>query len=248
MRTERIGDATLYLGDCRDVLPGLSGVDAVVTDPPYGARFNTDSRRFSGGKRDLQRGPGRNDRLIVGDDEDFDPAPWLAFPEVILWGSNFYAARLPVGSSLLWLKKHPEHYGSFLSDAEIGWQKGGCGVYALHAPDSNGRRRMELSGDPFGIESAHPTQKPVALMQWCLQRIDGQVILDPFMGSGTTGVACARLGRSFIGIEIEPRYFDIACRRIEQAQRQRDLFVHAPVPVDPQEQRIRDLFAPLAAD
>ena len=85
-------------------------------------------------------------------------------------------------------------------------------------------------------------------MVWCVEMMTG-VVLDPFMGSGTTGVACARLGRSFIGVEIEPRYFDIACRRIEQAQRQRDLFVHAPVPVDPEEARIRDLFAePLAAD
>jgi DNA modification methylase len=84
-------------------------------------------------------------------------------------------------------------------------------------------------------------------MQWCLGFLpDADTILDPFMGSGTTGVACARLGRSFIGIEIEPRYFDIACRRIEQAQRQRDLFVHAPVPVHPVETQIADLFAEAA--
>jgi DNA modification methylase len=245
-RVEHIGDAVLYLGDCRDLLPTLSGVDAVVTDPPYGARFNTDSRRFSGGGLDSPRGKGRADRVIGGDDTDFDPSPWLVFPEVVLWGANFYARSLPVGTTLVWLKKYTELYGSFLSDAEIGWQKGGCGVYGLNAPDSNGRRRKELTGSPFGIETAHPMQKPEALMCWCLQRVRGKTILDPFMGSGTTGVACARLGRRFIGVEIEQRYFDIACRRIEQAQRQPDLF-HAPVPVHPVETEIADLFAEAAA-
>ena len=97
-------------------------------------------------------------------------------------------------------------------------------------------------------EHFHPTQKPVALMEWCLQFVDAETILDPFMGSGTTGVACARLGRRFIGVEIEPRYFDMACRRIEEAQRQRDLFVDAPVPEPPEDERVADLFTDMAAD
>jgi site-specific DNA-methyltransferase (adenine-specific)/modification methylase len=97
-------------------------------------------------------------------------------------------------------------------------------------------------------EREHPTQKPVGVMTWCIEQLpeNCSTILDPFMGSGTTGVACARLGRRFIGIEIEPRYFDIACRRIEQAQRQRDLFVHAPAPEHPVETQIADLFAEAA--
>jgi site-specific DNA-methyltransferase (adenine-specific)/modification methylase len=75
----------------------------------------------------------------------------------------------------------------------------------------------------------HPTQKPIAVMEWCLSFLpDCQTILDPFMGSGTTGVACAKLGRKFIGIEIEPRYFDIACKRIEDAYKQPDLFIEPP--------------------
>ena len=90
----------------------------------------------------------------------------------------------------------------------------------------------------------HPTQKPVGVIEWCLGFVpNAQTILDPFMGSGTTGVACARLGRRFIGIEIEPRYFDIACRRIENAYKQADLFVEQPIPEDPAEARLRDLFA-----
>ena len=228
MRKETIGACELYLGDCREILPTLGKVDAVVTDPPYGMRFDTDSRRFTGGKREIYRGSGRADRLIPGDDKDFDPAPWIDFDEVILWGANHYAQRLPVGSTLVWLKKYPEHYASFLSDAEVGWQRGGIGVYAFHAPDSMGRRQAEFTGDPFGGETAHPTQKPIALMDWCIKRVRAQTILDPFMGSGTTGVACVKLGRRFIGIEIEPKYFDIACKRIEAATKQPDLFIEQP--------------------
>jgi len=222
MRREVIGDAELYLGDCRDIIPTLPRVGACVSDPPYGMGFNTDSRRFTGGARDLQRDPGRADRLIAGDDKPFDPSPWLAWPEVILWGANHYAQRLPVGSTLVWLKKYQEQYGTFLSDAEIGWQRGGHGVYCLHAPDSPSRRRSEFNGQ--GDDTAHPTQKPLALMTWCIERVRGETILDPFMGSGTTGVACMKLGRKFIGIEIEERYFQIACRRIEEAWKQPRLF------------------------
>jgi hypothetical protein len=215
-RREVIGDCMLYLGDCLDILPSLSKV-AVVTDNPYGGGFNFDSSRFSGGTDERPLGLGRADREGPGDDEPFDPSPWLSFPEVVLWGANHFAARLPVGTTLLWLKKKPQHYGTRLSDAEVGWQKGGYGVYALHAPDSNGRRRQEATGSPFGIGTAHPTQKPVELMLWCIERVRSETILDPYMGSGTTGVACVKLGRKFIGIEKHEPYFDIACRRIREA-------------------------------
>ena len=92
----------------------------------------------------------------------------------------------------------------------------------------------------------HPNEKPIDLLRHIVEKAPGETILDPFMGSGTTGVACARLGRKFIGIEIELKYFDIACRRIEQAQRQRDLFVHTPVPEHPVDTQIADLFAEAA--
>lgn len=223
-RIEHIGDATLYLGDHLDfiqpiglVLESYPGL-AVVSDPPYGMAYDTDSRRFTGGS--IERGSGRGDRAIEGDAAPFDPAPWLSFDEVILWGANHYAQKLPVGSTLIWLKRYQEHYGSFLSDAEIGWQRGGHGVYALHAPDSSGRRRLEFTGSAFGVETAHPFQKPIALMEWCIKRTKAAHILDPFMGSGTTGVAALRLGRKFTGIEIEERWFDVACRRIEAEARQ----------------------------
>lgn len=161
-RIATIGNAVLYLGDSRKIVPTLKGIDAVVSDPPYGGNFNMDSTRFTGGTAESPLGAARSDRMVPGDDAEFDPAPWLSFPEVILWGSNFYSAKLPIGSSLIWIKKYPKHYGTRLSDAEIGWQKGGYGVYVFSAPDSNARRRMEFSGSAFGNETAHPTQKPLA--------------------------------------------------------------------------------------
>ena len=271
-RCEVIGDATLWLGDCRQIVAALKAgacptcgggglgpvalapnapgglaetccedcggsgnsaplpAVAVVSDPPYGMNFDTDSQRFSGFKQaDLPpRGHGRAARKIPGDDQGIDPLPWIAFQECIIWGANHYAQKLPIGSTLVWIKKAPEHYGTFLSDAEIGWHNSGHGVYVFCAEDSNARRRHEFTGSIMGSSTAHPTQKPIALMEWCISRVKSHTILDPFMGSGTTGVACARLGRRFIGIEIEPKYHAIACRRIEAAQRQADLFVPKP--------------------
>jgi len=221
MRVEQIGDATLYLGDAREIVPTLEGIDACVADPPYGMDWNTDSTRFTGGKT-----PGINRERIVGDNEAFDPAVVLSLGvPTVLWGYNHYAARLPVGRTLIWLKQNPVSYGAFLSDAELAWASGGNGVWAFYRPRSIATAVQEGGGCV-----AHPTQKPVALMEWCLGFVpNARTILDPFMGSGTTGVACARLGRSFIGIEIEPRYFDIACRRIEAEYRQPRMFTEPPV-------------------
>ena len=226
MRKEVIGDATLYLGDCRDILSTLPNVDAVISDPPYGMGWRTDSTRFSGGQR--ARGDGRSDwGAIHGDESDFDPSPWLEYPRCVLFGANHFAARLPVGTNLVWIKKSDHLFGSFLSDAEIAWMKGGHGVYCYRQQFPPPSRMAEFDG----VSPAHPTQKPIRLMQWAIgiaKVPNGRLVLDPFMGSGTTGVACMNLGRPFIGIEREERYFDIACRRIEQAQRQVRLFDDEP--------------------
>jgi len=134
---------------------------------------------------------------------------------------------LPTGTTLVWLKRHPENYGYFLSDAEIGWQKSGHGVYVFNAPDSAGRRQKEFTGSPFGGSTAHPFQKPTALMRWCLDRLKTQprdLILDPYAGSCTVAVACARTGRRSVSIEIEERYFRIGIERMEREAARQPLF------------------------
>jgi site-specific DNA-methyltransferase (adenine-specific) len=222
-----IGDCTLYLGDCLEILPTLGKVDAVVTDPPYGIALDTNNARFSGGSSVsvAKRGKGRAyDAPIIGDGSAFDPSPYLIGSEQVIWGWNNYPDKLPRGSCLVWIKRNDDAFGSFLSDAETAWFSRGCGVYCFR----------DLSNAAIARERAHPTQKPVSLMVWCIKKTRGGTILDPFMGSGTTGVACAKLGRKFIGIEIEPRYFDIACRRIEDAYKQGDFFT-APAPKPVQE-------------
>lgn len=217
-----IGRARLALGDCRDILPTLPKVDAVVTDPPYGINLNTDNSRFSGGNVDSVAKRGNNvgsagGAPIIGDDKPFDPSFLLDLPgDKIIWGWNNYPDRLPRGACLIWLKRNDAAFGSFLSDAELAWMSKGHGVYC----------KRDLSNAAIANDRVHPTQKPVTLMEWCLGFVTkAQTILDPFMGSGTTGVAAVQMGRDFIGIEREPKYFDIACRRIEQAQRQGDLFI-----------------------
>lgn len=204
---------TLYHGDCRDVLPSLAPDCLVVSDPPYGMNYNTDSRRFSGGAGgDKRYGSGSAARPIANDAEPFDPAPFLDFPSVVLWGFNHFAARVPVGTVLVWVKKKEHRLGSFLSDAELAWVKGGCGVYVRYVP---GDGRWDLAeGD---LARAHPAQKPLAVMTWSIEAAGAEgVILDPFAGVGTTLRAAKNLGRSAIGIEIEERYCEVAAQRLSQ--------------------------------
>jgi hypothetical protein len=134
--------------------------DAVVADPPYGMSCNTNSRRFTGGNRALRKGEGRDDwPVVAGDNKPFDPSLWLIFPKVCLWGANHFAARLPVGTTLVWIKKADHLFGSFLSDAEVGWIKGGHGVYCFRKQFPPPSRAHEGGG-----RCAHPMQKPVALI------------------------------------------------------------------------------------
>ncbi|KKL28971.1 hypothetical protein LCGC14_2369820 [marine sediment metagenome] len=228
-RIEHIGDATLYLGDCLEILPTLGKVDAVVTDPPYGIGFKwTGAARGGRGPGLKWKGPPHNHQPawsdIVGDDLTFDPSLWLSFPQVILWGGNNYAGMPAARGWLVWDKRRdttPDHHG----DAELAWTNIDS-VIRIHRQLWRGIVREGAENVANGGKH-HPTQKPEALMRWCVEMTSGAVI-DPFMGSGTTGVACAKLGRKFIGIEIEERYFNIACKRIEEAYRQGDLFVEPP--------------------
>ena len=220
MRSSRV-TVTLYCGDCHDLL--LIEADAVVSDPPYGMKWDTDTTRFSGGQVEVNRGQGRSDwGQIENDETPFDPSPWLEYSRVVLWGANHYAARLPIGTTLVWLKKADHLFGTWLSDAELGWMKTGYGVYAFRKQFPPPSRMAEGGGQVL-----HPTQKPMALMEWCIEKAkvpEGGTVLDPFMGSGTTGVACIRTGRNFIGVEKDEKYFAIAVERIRRELAQERLF------------------------
>lgn len=212
---------TLYAGDCAEIAPAISGVDALISDPPYGMSWNTNSRRFTGGVNNVRRykEDGRDDfGEIANDAAPFDPTPWLAYPRIVLFGANHFAAALPVRTWLVWVKRSPELYGSFLSDAELAWMKGGHGVYC-HEEQFPPPSRMLESRTPG--RTAHPTQKPIALMSWCMERAKvppDALVLDPYAGSGSTGDAALRSGRRFAGIELDPRYLDIAARRLAEAE------------------------------
>lgn len=197
-RIEVIGNATLYLGDCRDILPTLPKVDAVITDPPYGISAN--KQTLGKGKKAFDRGGDWDDsvpniRWIPGH------ARWYC-----VWGGNYFADQLPVNNDIMvW---HKMNDGRSFSECEFAWT-------------NSGKQSRIKSHHWGGEEKEHPTQKPLAVMTWCMATFpDANNILDPFMGSGTTGVAAMMAGRKFIGVERELSYFDLACRRVEDAQRQ----------------------------
>ena len=215
-REEIIGDCRLLLGDCRDILPTLGKVDAVVTDPPYGIA-STWKGGFSG-KHGW--GKAKEEAVLRNDWDDEIPGKELfdalraMSREQIIWGGNYF----PLPPSRCWLVWNKPERNFTLAEAELAWTNRDNVVRVIDSPRSESGR-------------LHPTQKPVPVMMFSVEKTKG-VVLDPFMGSGTTGVACANLGRSFIGIEREPSYFDIACRRIEAAYKQPRLFAEpAPKPV-----------------
>lgn len=178
----------------------------------------------------------RNASRVAGDDAAFDPGPFLAYPECIMWGANHYASALPHGRWLAWDKLAGMVEFDSFSDVEFAWRKG-RGKDRIFSHLWKGVCQASEKG---GKQRFHPTQKPIALMSWCIQMTaDGASVLDPFMGSGTTGVAASKLGRRFIGIEIDPGYFDIACKRILEAQQTADLFAPRE---DPSFMRTSDLF------
>lgn len=216
-RIETIGNATLYLGDCREILPTLPKVDAVITDPPYGIGADSSAHKASGNIA------GHGHRRVAKrtyEKTEWDNAPIA--PELlalvraagrwnIIFGGNYYDCP----PSSCWLVWDKETNGN-LADCELAWTNIPKAVRRIRYL-WNGFARS--NGEP---RDDHPTQKPLGVMEWAIGHVPApnHTIIDPFMGSGTTGVACMNLQRAFIGIEREPKYFEIACRRIEDAQRQ----------------------------
>lgn len=213
-----IGNAQLWLGDCRDILPTLEKVDAVITDPPYGIG-EAAGKNASRGKLAVSKDYGNDTWDNNQIDKSLIDLVIDAGHGVVIFGGNYYA--MPAASC--WLVWDKENGATDFADAELAWTNLPKAVrlirYRWHGML---RANNELRGD-------HPTQKPIGVMRWCIDQAGNpQTILDPFMGSGTTGVAAMQMGRSFIGIERESKYFDIACRRIDDAQRQQPLFAPEP--------------------
>lgn len=200
MRIETIGNATLYLGDCREILPTMPNCDLILTDPPYGIGIAANPVRQA------------HERMEWDSEA---PAAWIfglmqeKAKNLIVWGGNYF--HLPPSQTfLVWDKMQPENFS--LAMCEQAW----CNF-------KKPAKMHRLSVTSY--EKEHPTQKPVRLMEWCIKHSpEAATIYDPYMGSGTTGVAAVKMGKIFTGIEREPKYFDIACRRIEESTKQQDIF------------------------
>jgi len=210
VRSEILAEGvTLHLGDCREILPIIGQVDAVVTDPPYGIGINK-SNRLS-----ISRGHGGE----TWDDEPADLS-WLLPMDVpaIVWGGNYFVLP-PTRSPLVWDKNNA---GRDFADFEMAWTN--LDMVARRIVF----RPMNMDGGKL-----HPTQKPIEVMRWCIGWLPAgaRTILDPFMGSGSTGVAAVKMGRLFVGIERSEKYFDIACKRVADALKQPDMFIEKPKPV-----------------
>jgi site-specific DNA-methyltransferase (adenine-specific) len=224
----RLSDSvTLIHGNCLECLP--IEADAVISDPPYGIGYfhsggGGASSKLSGGPANTARAKSWSGKtaMIKNDDTPFDPAPWLKYPVVCLFGANHYSDALPRSAKwLIWDKiVVPETYGKFsFADCEMAWTNA-KGTARIYKHMWQGCRR---AGESNKEGKLHPNQKPIMLLQWVMEQTgvpSGATVLDPYMGSGTTGIACIRTGRKFIGIEIDAGHFATARARLENELRQ----------------------------
>lgn len=214
-RHEVIGDCILFNADCLAVLPTLGKVDAVVTDPPYGIGFAAQPTRY-------QRANGMARRSW--DNEAPQAAVEAAISTAshsVVWGGNYF--NLPPSRG--WLVWSKTGNAPSMADVEMAWTSVDMNARSFEKSVKSASLEKDLQS------AAHPSQKPVGLMEFSICALpQADTVLDPFMGSGTTGVACVKLGRKFIGIEIDEGYFEIACERIRKAYAQPDFFVAQPKP------------------
>lgn len=225
-------DVQLFNADCRILLGDVSSARvALITDSPYGinlaGNFNNNTRHYPNGKRrkpHVQYMP-----KITGDEKPFDPAHLLRFEFVCLWGAENFADKLPTQNRrwFVWDKRVGVSPPRTQGDCEMAWvNQGGVTRVFRHLWDGMVRDSER------GIERVHPTQKPITLFKWCIQQMKlpaGTLIVDPYLGSGSCGVAAIELGFDFIGIEIETPYFQHAQKRIAEAQAQLPLIPHEGV-------------------
>ena len=226
-RIEHIGGATLYLGDCLEILPTLGKVDAVVTDEPYD--IPNGSAFAEGGLKKVKDASGgwNVGRIKWMPEINLNPGATIA---CFHGRGKEPLGKLESWHRFYWVKTNPppnprKVFCSGVEECTLYKEPTGKRVWNGGAITPN-----YWCGSIVSDRSGHPAEKPLELMKLLIRCISNreQTILDPFMGSGTTGVACAKLGRRFIGIEIDEGYFDIACRRIEEAYRQPDMFIEPP--------------------
>ncbi len=216
-----IGSAELWHGDCREVLPLLPPVDLILTDPPYGIGFAAQPTDYQ-----------RKNGMKPTDWDNETPPAWLfglmreKARNLIVWGGNYYDLPQTRG----WLSWRKPDAPPSMAHFELAWT----------SFDMNARQLEHSIAATNGERVGHPTQKPVRVMAWCLDFVpDARTVCDPFMGSGTTGVAAVQMGRAFVGVERDRKYFDLACERISRAQAQGQLL--PPEPVAAPEQQTMEL-------
>jgi len=230
VRKEQIGGCTLYLGDCLEILPEIGKVDAVVTDPPYGVMLGSVKNGQATRKKQMNY-------------EDFEDTPEyvreVVVPAIKLALSKSERGFITPGNRNMFLYPQPDDMGVWYNPASCTMGRWGHSLaspifwYGKNPKNVAASGASSISGhisDVSDIKNKiHPCPKPLKFMRWAVNKVslENEIILDPFMGSGTTGVACIELGRKFIGIEINEKYFDVACRRIEIANAQGDLFRQA---------------------
>jgi DNA modification methylase len=202
---------TLYCGDCREIVPTLGQFDLLLTDPPYGINY----RKGKGDGRNPKWKSRHVNIPIYGDDKPFDPPPAIFQKMNIVWGGNNFASKLKDSKSWLVWDKRVDMKSNDFSDCEIAWTDIGCVARVFHH-----RWSGVIRDSQNGNIVLHPTEKPIALMTWCIALADKptpvQTILDPYAGSGTTGVAAKILNRKCTLIEKEEKYCEIAARRLSQ--------------------------------
>ena len=229
IRKVEIGDATLYQGDCLKIMPLLGEFDLALIDPPYGINYGALLRGKGDGYGNADKNGWKSYNCPEWDSErppktSFDLIRSIS-DEQIIWGGNYFTDFLP--PSMRWLVWDKGQRDFSLADCEFAWSSQNKAARIF-----NYARAKALQDG-----KQHPTQKPVALMEWCLGLVPkAETVIDSYMGSGTCGVACVKLGRKFTGIELDPDYFEIACQRIEDAYKQADLFVAPPEkPIPPKQ-------------